>query len=562
MRYAAFLLASATFAQNPCEPTPLFTPCDIVFEVQPGEAQKPDIRAEMRSPKFKTAMIQAFEHSPGKWVVRVAPVDAGEYTYRVTSNIARYNGKTGSALAVAGERLSFIRPANVFHWRHPETLTPHLWTGTACLDCFTIARAEFDRRVAQFADAKVNHARVRLAMEEMGPNERNREIESRLKALNERGIIADLILSDSPREMAAKYPGWRERAEFAEYVVNRYAAFDVTWLIFRDWEDGKGGRAMAKEIGTILKKLDPNNHPRSTGARMTSGSMIADEWMDYVNLGTAEESLARVEREFHGKPFVVSADVRGSSDEVRKKFWRSAMTVAYPSMDGVPLELVKQWREVWSRTRYWDLGPWYDVDGGRSAALPDVEYLVYIEKPSGPIEVGIEKHSYQVYWIDPATGQSTKAKDFRGEKFVGEAPDNTHDWLLHLSRDGRKEGMAKSFRFEARPQFAQEIEYDPAKVPFQIVEPAAEQLSQGGTVKYEAAIKRPTRATREMFWVWSADVAADGQGYRVFGLERGGTVKLPPDLAVKFPGVLNVRLAAVNANGKAYALDRVYRLVP
>jgi hypothetical protein len=167
-----------------------------------------------------------------------------------------------------------------------------------------------------------------------------------------------------------------------------------------------------------------------------------------------------------------------------------------------------------------------------------------------------------VYWIDPATGQVTKAKDFRGEKFVGEPPDKAHDWLLHLSRDGRKEGMAKSYRFEARPQLAQEIEFDPAKVPFEIAEPSAEQLSLGGTVKYEAVIKRQTRATREMFWVWSADVVADGQGYRVFGLERSGTVKLPPDLAVKFPGVVNVRLAAVNANGKAYALDRVYRLVP
>jgi hypothetical protein len=562
MRYAAILLSAAAFAQKPCEPTPLYTPCDIVFEVQPGEAQKPEIRAEVRSPKFKTAMIRAFEHSPGKWVVRVAPVDAGEYTYRITSNITRLNGATGSASAIPGDRLSFIQAANVFHWWHPETRTPHLWTGAACLDCFAIPQAEFELRLAQFAGAKVNHVRVRLGLEEMGPNQRNREIEARLKALNEKQIIADLILADTPREFAAKYPGWRERAEFAEYVAHRFAAFDVTWLVFRDWEDGKDGRAMAREIGSMLKKLDPNNHPRSTGARMTSASLMSDGWMDYINLGAGEENLARVEREFYGKPFVVSAELRGSSEEIRKRFWRSAMTVAYPSMAGVPLDLLKQWNEVWSRTRFWDFGPWYDVDGGRAAALPAVEYLVYVEKPSGPIEVGIEKHGYQVYWIDPASGQITKAKDFRGEKFVGEPPDKAHDWLLHLSRDGRKEGMAKSYRFESRPQLAQEIEFDPAKIPFEIVEPSAEKLSLGSTLKYEAAIKRPTRATREMFWVWSADVVAEGLGYRVFGLDRSGEVKLPPDLAVKFPGVVNVRLAAVNANGKAYALDRVYQLVP
>jgi hypothetical protein len=74
-------------------------------------------------------------------------------------------------------------------------------------------------------------------------------------------------------------------------------------------------------------------------------------------------------------------------------------------------------------------------------------------------------------------------------------------------------------------------------------------------------ITRETRATRDMHFVWTADVVADGQGYRVFGIGRGGTGNLPPDLATKFPGVLNVRLSAINANGKAYALDRVYTIV-
>ncbi len=44
-------------------------------------------------------------------------------------------------------------------------------------------------------------------------------------------------------------------------------------------------------------------------------------------------------------------------------------------------------------------------------------------------------HSYDVIWIDPADG-TTVRKKFNGEHFTGEPPDKTHDWLLHVVREG------------------------------------------------------------------------------------------------------------------------------
>jgi hypothetical protein len=35
---------------------------------------------------------------------------------------------------------------------------------------------------------------------------------------------------------------------------------------------------------------------------------------------------------------------------------------------------------------------------------------------------------------------------------------------------------------------------------------------------------------------------------------------IPPILANSFPAVLSIHLSALNANGKAYAADRVYEL--
>ncbi len=544
-------------AQQICPPTPLYTPCDLTFDLTAEEAKDAQIHAEVKSPKFRTALVPAFSESPGKWVVRFSPIDAGQYDFRLTSNIPRFNGKTGTVEATASDHPGFIRPANVHHWRYTDSKKPHLWTGAECLDCFSIPRPKFDEIIAGQAAVNVNHLRVKL-----GPLQQAPETEARLRAMNEKGIAADLILFDTPVELIKTLPTWQEREQHITLVVSRFAAFNITWLIFREWEPGADGRPLAKEIGSLIKKLDPNDHPRSTGARATSAALLADGWMDYVTIGTADDALPAVEHQFYARPFVSAAAITGSDTEKRYRFWNLIMDGQYPAMSGAPPELIKIWNELFTRTRYWELEPWFEVDGGRAVALDDVEYLVYIQKPAGPVEVTTIRHGYEVYWIDPATGAVTAAKGFRGEKFVGEPPDKSHDWLLHISRDGRKEGMAKSYRFESRENLMQEIEQDPAKVPYQISSPTEDKLSTSKPARFSLEIRRQTRATREMMFVWTAEVVASGQGYRVLCLSTGCTITPPPNLVTKFPGVLNLRVSAINANGKAYALDRVYQLVP
>ena len=52
-------------------------------------------------------------------------------------------------------------------------------------------------------------------------------------------------------------------------LVARYAAFNVTWQIVDAFEQYENGREVMKELGLLLKKLDPYQHPRSTGALVT-----------------------------------------------------------------------------------------------------------------------------------------------------------------------------------------------------------------------------------------------------------------------------------------------------
>jgi hypothetical protein len=119
--------------------------------------------------------------------------------------------------------------------------------------------------------------------------------------------------------------------------------------------------------------------------------------------------------------------------------------------------------------------------------------------------------------------------------------------------------MNKSYKFESRLIQLQEIEQNSPKVPFDIEQPAGD-LKVGKSAAYAEKIKRETRATRSMLWMWTGEVAAEGQGYRVLGTGAKGTFEVPPGLAKNFPAVMNLRLYGMNANGKVYALDRALEL--
>src|SRR5258708_34180938 len=89
---------------------------------------------------------------------------------------------------------------------------------------------------------------------------------------------------------------------------------------------------------------------------------------------------------------------------------------------------------------------------------------------------------------------------------------------------------------------------------------SAERLIVSLPTPYSVKLKRESRATRQMMYAWTGDVAADGHGFRVLGTGSKGTLVIPPWIATNYPAVLNVRVTALNANGKAYLADRVYQL--
>ncbi|MFB3777793.1 MAG: DUF5060 domain-containing protein [Bryobacteraceae bacterium] len=612
----AGLLHAWGLAQTICPPTPAYTPCEIVFEMSPEEIRShPNpylnvvLEVEFRSPRYRTFLMPGFWDGGGRMVVRFAPTEPGAWDFRVSTNLVRYDGKTGRVQATASDSPGFVRPRNVHHWGFTETDRPHLWMGDTCFRFAFMDDDSFSKLVAARARQGFNHIRG-LVIGEAGdsarvfpspdqPNvEHFQQLDGRILAMNKVGIVADLILAGPGNHLVRLFPARQQRERLVRFLVARYAAMHITWQGVQAFETYDNGRELLGEVGALLKKLDPYNHPRSSDAQATTGPLAADGWLTYFVHNSGDSQLTAIEHQLHPMPFVnvgFAAEDSGagssqprdvSSDAFRRRLWNSTMDGSYPTFAntgtrgtaGSPTDLkyldspgarqMKVWQDFLLGTRHWELEPYFDVDGGRALALevpreeenPEgIEYIVYVEKP-GPVEIVLQRHNYDVAWINPITGQRLKQKDFRGDRLKLQPPDAAHDWVLHVSRESKKEGMLRSYKFETHSILLQEVEQSPPRVPYEIVEPSTDTLVSGKTSRFAGKVTRETRATRSMMWLWTGEVSADGRGYRVLGTGREGEMTVPSGLTGRYPAVLNLRLTGMNANGKIYFLDRIYRL--
>ncbi len=596
----AALVPLSVAAQTLCPPTPAYTPCDVVFELSGEEMQaNPNpyvsvtLDVEFRSPHFRTFRVPAFWDGANRVVARFAPTEAGGWDFRVSSDLTRLDGKTGRVEALASDSPGFLRPRNVHHWGYTENDQPHLWMGDTSLRFPLLAQNEFDQLVATRSRQKFNHIRG-LAIGGEGDSAKAypsaqtpspeffQILDRRILAMNKAGIVADLLLAGARGHLVKLFPEIRDRERYIRYLVGRYAAMHITWQGVEEFEDYDNGRALLKEIGALLKKLDPYDHPRSTGAAITSSPLFEDGWMTYIVENSTDNQLGAIEHQIYAVPFVNVAvgspqsDAAGA-DALRRQVWNAAMNGQYPTCAEAAAETLNSpgaasmtpWFDFFSGTRHWELEPYFDIDGGRALALElshdeemeGIEYIAYLEKAK-PVEIVLQSRSYDVAWINPVTGERRKQKQFRGDRLRLEPPDTKQDWVLHVSRESKKEGMLRSYKFESRRPLMQEMEQNTERVPYRIVEPSTEALRAGLPLKYAAKVTRDSRATRSMMWLWTGEVSTGGQGFRVLGTGPEGEMRVPPGIVRRNPAVLNLRLTGMNANGKVYFSDRIYKIGP
>jgi len=574
-----FVLAAAASAQTVCPPTPEFTPCDLVFDIPSANGTQPiDLQAEFRSPHQSTGLVKAFWDGGTRWIIRYTPAESGSYAWRVTSTLPGLGGKEGQFTATLVDKPGWLRAANVHHFAfvdaaNQNNLTPHLWMGAVVPGFASMSPAQWQSLVDTRAAQHFNHLGITLVGEGNASNfqspESFRAAEEKLRYANQKGMIVDVAFFGPNGLMDRLLPTHNDRTKWFTYALSRLAAYDVTWQGIEGWESYDNGRDLLKEIGDYLNALDPYKHTRSTRANTSSGPLVDDGWQRYRSYQTSDDAIGAIDQQIYQYPAVDNfANDPVDADTFRHRLWNATVNGQYPST-AIPNEQaaneMKIWYEFMEGTRHWELEPFFDADNGRGLALEEVEYIIYIEKP-GPVTVKLEKHSYDGRWFNPATGQSVKLKEIKTEVFTGEPPDRTHDWVLQISREGHKASMLKSYKFDSREQgiVMQEVEGNPDKVPFDVVEPAGDSISLSSPAQYSIKLKRETKALQHMMYEWTGEVTIDNRSYRIIGTGPGvpgkDTFRIPANIARDYPAALHVRIVGMNGLGKAYALDRNYIL--
>src|SRR5580704_5907466 len=93
-------LAPLAFAQTTCPSTPIFSTCEITFELtgadaaaHPAPYRDVDLRVEFRSPRARTFAIPGFWDGGSTLRVRFMPNETGSWAGRVISNVPAWNEK-------------------------------------------------------------------------------------------------------------------------------------------------------------------------------------------------------------------------------------------------------------------------------------------------------------------------------------------------------------------------------------------------------------------------------------------------------------------------------------
>lgn len=556
-------------------------PCELSFDWREGEiAQTASpykdelLNVEFRSPRHITYLMHGFWIGGHMLRVRFTPIEAGTWTYHVTSSIKRYDNQESTFSVSDSGAAGLLEVANLRHWRTTNK-KPHLWLA-ASAPFLDIEPAAFEswldaRKHDGFTHIRGTLLTLQNSLKPLAgdslPNFPYFDaLDDRLLAAAKRGFTLDLILADDGFLRSGAFDDWQQRDPLIRYLIARYGGLNVTWQGIGHFEDVPGSRALLKDIASLLQKYDGFRHPRSTDARVSSSPLNPDGWMDYLIEAVPTPGFAAVEHQFTQKPEIHIVNAT-APDAFRRELWNCTTNGEYPSVSYEALKneanvkAVATWAKVISDTRHWELEPYFDVDGARAVGLEEVEYLAYAQTP-GIIEINLPKHKYNPEWVNPITGEEIPLKDYKGEVFSQQTPDNAHDWILRLPREGHKEAMLRSYYFESQDPPVQEVESDPSRVPFEIVDPAGDQINSLVPTPYQLKITRANRASRKMDFVWWGEVVAGGEPPRLLGLGSSGTFTIPKELLKESGASLHLRLLAINANGKAYELDKIYRLSP
>lgn len=328
--------------------------------------------------------------------------------------------------------------------------------------------------------------------------------DQRVAYMNEKGMVAGLLLAWA--NDAWKYFSTEEQTQrFVQYLINRYAAYNVFWIVAGEYEEAAppGGHAA---IGEYLRGHDPYQHPRTIHTINTSAKEFGEAaWHTTIYQQIFHARQVTPDRRFN-KPVINSEfgyEGDQSAEEVRQDAWEillrggfavygdtntfHASAVMSPENLASPgarfMSILKKfWTNNgthdfnWQRfDRHEQLGPRRFLAGKRG-----LEYLVYSDT-LGAFTVDLGELNGNVFgrWFDTRSGQWAASFGARASAtFQLTPPDSGYVAYLAPRADSTPPSLAA---LQARA-----LNATSALVSWQTDEPAVAYVTYGFTSAYGA----------------------------------------------------------------------------
>ena len=323
-----------------------FSLCELDFDWRDGElpaglsAYKDELlTVEFRSPHADTYLIRAFWDGGQTLRIRFSPLQAGTWTYRITSQIKRLDNQEATFNAADSGRPGFVGVANLRHW-WTTNKQPHLWLAAGTPPP-SVDQTAFDSWLDARKHDGFTHIRSTLIVSGAqlkpfnAPFEPNfayfTALDKRLLDIDDRGLTADLIIGDEAFAKSENIGSWEQLQPLVRYLVARYGALNCDWQGIEGFEGIQNSRALLKSVGDLLKGLDAYHHPRSSDARVTTTPLLNDGWMDFLVEASPNPQLGAVEHQFTEQPQVhIVTSVEPAA--FRHELWSSTTNGEYPSI--------------------------------------------------------------------------------------------------------------------------------------------------------------------------------------------------------------------------------------
>ncbi|MHB1317552.1 MAG: apiosidase-like domain-containing protein [Anaerolineae bacterium] len=301
--------------------------------------------AMLCAPDGREHSIALFWFGDDVWGLRFSPGQTGTWTFSVHCGHEPLNGLNGRFECVPGQRTGGFQPMAGYPghlqsqsgnpvWLMGDTF----WRAFATnidkrLDRLSVLRY-LDERAAQ----GFNYVHADLMSGADVPSEQDpfldyageqlstsyfAEVDVRVRAMNARGITAGLVLAWSRgADSWSSFASDEARLRYARYIVARYSAMDVVFIVAGEWDlAGAEHAARYERIGQAMRDADPHGRMRAihAGRERTVERFGAQDWMsfgDYQQMyrapydreATTEERRSLhnhlLKPRIHGKPVI------------------------------------------------------------------------------------------------------------------------------------------------------------------------------------------------------------------------------------------------------------------